>query len=238
MPRVLGNLRIMTDDDKLIEAARRLSDQLTPGDLDHVLERITAAAVDVLPDVDYASITVQRADGTLATAAPTDQVLCDLDAAQYELKEGPCYEAAVAVNHVTSQDLGNDPRFPAYGPVAVAAGIHSQAGIRLYDAPASQGALNLYSRRRGAFTDLGILGALFADRSTAAIAYAQELGGQREASRVREQVGKAVGATMERYEFTDERAFAFLTRLAQHHDVPLPEVAEAIIQASETRGDV
>ena len=55
---------------------------------------------------------------------------------------------------------------------------------------------------------------------------------------MREKVGKAVGATMERYEFTDERAFAFLTRLAQHHDVPLPVVADAIITASETRGDL
>jgi AmiR/NasT family two-component response regulator len=79
---------------------------------------------------------------------------------------------------------------------------------------------------------------LFADRSTAAIAYAQELDDQRNASLVREQVGKAVGVTMERYEFTDERAFAFLTRLAQHHDVPLPVVADAIIKASEVRGDI
>ncbi len=229
----------MTDDERLVQAARRLSEHLTPGDLDHVLQRITAAAVELLPDVDYASITIQRADGTLQTVAPTDDLLCSIDAAQYELKEGPCYEAAVSANHVTSQELDGDERFPRYGEVAAEAGIHSQAGIRLYDAPgSSQGALNLYSRRPGAFQDLGLLGALFADRSTAAIAYAQELDDQRNASLVREQVGKAVGVTMERYEFTDERAFAFLTRLAQHHDVPLPVVADAIIKASEVRGDI
>ena len=228
----------MNDDDRLVKAARRLSETLSPGDLDHVLRRITAAAVELLPDVDYASITVQRADGTLHTVAPTDDLLCRVDAAQYELQQGPCYEAAVNTIHVTSQELADDERFPDYGAVAVDAGIHSQAGIRLYDAPTSQAALNLYSRRPGAFTDLGVLGALFADKTTTAIAYAQELDDQREASRVREQVGKAVGATMERYEFTDERAFAFLTRLAQHHGVPLPVVADAIITASETRGDL
>ncbi len=229
----------MTDDDRLVQAARRLSATLSPGDLDHVLSRITAAAVELLPDVDYASITVQRADGTLHTVAPTDYLVTELDAAQYDLEEGPCYEAAVNDVRVASQDLGNDERFPAYGPVAVAAGIHSQVGLRLYDAPgSSQGALNLYSCRTGAFADLGLLGALFADRSTAAIAYAQELDDQRQASRVREKVGKAVGATMERYEFTDERAFAFLARLAQYHDVPVPVVADAIITASETRGDL
>jgi ANTAR domain len=229
----------MTDDDRLVQAARRLSATLSPGDLDHVLHRITAAAVELLPDVDYASITVQRTDGTLHTVAPTDDLVCEIDAAQYELEEGPCYDAAVNDLHVTSQDLARDERFPAYGPVAVAAGISSQAGIRLYGDPDSaRGALNLYSRAPGAFQDLGVLGALFADRSTAAIAYAQDLDDRRQAAEVREKVGKAVGATMERYEFTDERAFAFLTRLAQYHDVPLPVVADAVITASETRGDL
>jgi hypothetical protein len=236
---VLGNLPTMTDDERLVQAARRLSATLSPGDLDHVLHGITAAAVELLPDVDYASITVQRTDGTLHTVAPTDELVCTVDAAQYELQEGPCYDAAVNDLHVTSQDLGRDERFPRYGPVAAEAGIHSQAGIRLYGDPdTSRGALNLYSRRTGAFEDLGVLGAMFADRSTAAIAYAQDLDDRREASAVREKVGKAVGATMERYEFTDERAFAFLTRLAQHHDVPLPVAADAIIAASETRGDL
>jgi hypothetical protein len=228
----------MTDDDRLVQAARRLSATLTPGDLDHVLQRITAAAVELLPDVDYASITIQAADGTLRTVAPTDDLVCDLDAAQYELHEGPCYEAAVSDIHVTSQDLAKDERFPGYGPVAAKAGIHSQAGIRLFGDPdTSRGALNLYSRRPGAFEDLGVLGAMFTDRSTAAIAYAKDVDDRREASHVREKIGKAVGATMERYEFTDERAFAFLTRLAQYHDVPLPVAADAIIAASESRGD-
>jgi hypothetical protein len=227
----------MNDADHLVAAARRLSEQLTPGDLDHVLAQVTRAAVELLPNVDYASITVQRADGSLHSTAPTDDLLCKVDDAQFELEEGPCYEAvAVTAGPVTSQDLGSDPRFRRYGAVAVDAGIHSQAGIRLYDGPVSRGALNLYSRRAGAFEDLGALGTLFTDRSTAAIAYAQDFQDQREASRVRETVGKAVGATMERYEFTDVRAFAFLARLAQHHDVALPVVAEAVIAASETRG--
>jgi hypothetical protein len=228
----------MNDDERLVKAARRLSEQLTPGDLDTVLAQVTRAAVELLPDVDYASITVQRADGSLHTAAPTDDLVVELDAAQFELEEGPCFEAAtVTSTYVTSQDLGADPRFPRYGKVAVEAGVCSQAGIRLYDGPRSRGALNLYSRRVGAFEDLGVLGSLFADRSTAAIAYAKDFDDRREASRVREVVGKAVGATMERYEFTDERAFAFLTRLAQYHEVDVPVVAAAVIEASETRGD-
>ena len=55
----MGNVEGMNDANRLVEAARKLSETLTPGDLEHVLHRITKAAVEVLPYVDLASITVQ-----------------------------------------------------------------------------------------------------------------------------------------------------------------------------------
>jgi hypothetical protein len=59
------------------------------GHLDQTLRRITAAAVEVLPEVEYASITVKHADGELETFAPTDDLLWGIDAAQYDLRKGP-----------------------------------------------------------------------------------------------------------------------------------------------------
>src|SRR4051794_30968943 len=115
-------------DDLVIDTLRRLAETLQPGDLDHTLGRITAAAVEVLPGVHYASITVKHGDGTLATAAPTDDLLLGIDAAQYELQEGPCYEAASDHTYVTSPHLAADERFPRYAPLAVAAGIRAPAG--------------------------------------------------------------------------------------------------------------
>jgi hypothetical protein len=41
---------------------------------------------------------------------------------------------------------------------------------------------------------------------------------------------------MERYELSDDRAFAFLTRVAQHRNVKLRLVAQETIAASERRG--
>ncbi|MEV5961506.1 hypothetical protein AB0L70_07055, partial [Kribbella sp. NPDC051952] len=82
-----------------LETMQRLSKSLTPGDLDHTLSRITQAAVEVLPSVDFASITVLHADGRLETSAPTDKLLWNLDAAQYELREGPCY-APGSLTHI------------------------------------------------------------------------------------------------------------------------------------------
>ena len=225
------------DHDPLVKSAEELAQSLSPVDLDHTLGRITAAAVEVLPDVDFASITIRHEDGTLETVAPTDDALLAVDARQYELREGPCYEAATDAVHVTSSDLEHDQRFPEYALSAVAAGIRAQAGIRLFDAPDSQGALNLYSRSVGAFGDLDRISALFAHQSGAVIKYAQEIKNLQDAIATRELVGRAVGIAMERYELTDQRAFALLTRLAQRHTVDLPAVAQAVVDASEGRAD-
>jgi hypothetical protein len=223
------------DHDPLVKSAEELAATLSPVDLDHTLGRITAAAVEVLPEVDYASITIRHEDGTLETVAPTDPMLCHVDATQYELREGPCYEAATDTVHVTAPDLEHDERFPSYARTAVDAGIRAQAGIRLFDAPDSQGALNLYSRSVGAFGDFDRISALFAHQSGAVIRYAQEISNLQEAVATRGLVGRAVGIAMERYELTDQRAFALLTRLAQRHRVQLPLVAQAVVDASEGR---
>src|SRR4051794_16903761 len=160
------------DEDKLLEAAQQLSRTLSPGDLDHTLSRITEAPVEVLPGVSKASITIRHGDGRLEPVAPTDEVLRQVDAAQYELQEGPCYESATDTVHVTAPHLESDERYPEYRTVALEAGIRAQAGIRLFDSPKSQGALNLCSSRDGAFEDLGFLGALFQHQSAMAIEYA------------------------------------------------------------------
>jgi hypothetical protein len=223
------------DDDRLIESANELLKTLTPVDLDHTLGRITSAAVEALENVDYASITVRHVDGGLETVGATDNLLCDLDAKQYEMHEGPCYEAAADAVHITAPDLEHDERFPRYGKAAVEVGIRAQAGLRLFDAPTSQGALNLYSRTAGTFKDFESVGSLFTHQSAMVIEYAREIENLQAAVYDRDRVGRAVGIAMERYELSDQRAFALLTRLSLHHDVGLPVVADAIIAASEDR---
>jgi hypothetical protein len=222
------------NEDRLLNLAQRLAETLTPGDLDHTLGRITAAAVEALPETDYASITILHVDGRLETVAPTDKLLLGVDAAQYELREGPCYDAASDAVHVASPDLAQDERFPRYAATAVAAGLRAQAGIRLFDAPKSRGALNLYARQVGAFRELGALGELFQHQAAMAIDYAREIQNLREAVRTRTMIGTAVGIVMERYNLTDDRAFAFLTRLSQDGNVKLREVARRLIAV--TRG--
>jgi hypothetical protein len=188
--------------------------------------------------VDYASITVKHADGRLDTFAQTDDMLLGLDAAQYELQQGPCFDAAVEAAHRVAPHLATDERFPQYAPLAVAAGIGAQAGIRLFETSTkAQGALNLYSTTAGAFTDIETLTALFVHQAAVAVRYAHEVEDLRQAMATRRVIGQAVGIVMERYEMTDARAFALLTRLSQERNVKLRLIAQEMVAASESRNE-
>ena len=225
---------------EFVELSRQLRDALTPADLDETLANITAAAVQALPDVAYASITIKHADGRLETVAPTDDLICDLDAAQYRFREGPCYEAAVESVHVTAPHLAEDPRWPRYAPLAVAAGVQAQAGLRLFDAKESDGALNLYALEAGAFEDLGAVGELFSHQAAMALEYARQITQLQEAVQTRQRIGQAVGVVMHRYSLDEARAFAFLARLSSTSNTKLRIVAERIITdlgESEHRSD-
>lgn len=219
---------------EIVEVARRLAGVLGPGDLDSTLRQITTAAVEVLPEVHYASITVRHSDDRLETVSPTADILKPVDAAQYELREGPCYYAAVDSVHITSPDLAADPRFPKYSTVAVAAGIHAQAGLQLFDGKNSQGALNLYSEDVGAFADFDTVGELFAHQSAMAIDYAREIDSLQQAVQSRGIVGQAVGILMERLQLDDARAFGFLVRLSQQENVKVRVLAEDLVTRART----
>ncbi len=211
-----------------LHVARDLAESLRPAELDETLRQVTEAAVRLLPNVDFSSITVLSKDG-LKTVAPTDERLVPVDEEQFRLQEGPCFDAATETPHVVSADLRNDERYPRYGPVAVAADIRAQIGVRLYDAPRSRGALNLYSTEPGAFDDTSSLSALFAHQAGQAIAYAHQITTLKEALRTRTVIGQAVGLVMERFGLNDERAFAFLKRLSSHRNVKMRALAEEFV---------
>ncbi len=224
----------MHEDQHVLEASRRLTEALQPGDLDTTLAQLTQAAVDVLPDVDHASITVKHADGRLETVAPTSAFILDLDAAQYALREGPCYDAATESVHVMAPHLASDPRFPRYAREAVASGVQAQAGLRLFDTAESSGALNLYAVRAGAFEDMGTVGELFNHHAAVALTYAREVTQLQEAVRTRQLIGQAVGVTMERFGLDEARAFGFLARLSQDSNTKLRHVAERLLDETGT----
>jgi GAF domain-containing protein len=219
------------DDAEILFASQGLLKRLAPGDLDATLLRITRSAVEVLPQVQYASITIRHRDGTLDSYALTDDLLADLDEQQYQLQEGPCYDATTDESYAAASDLGHDERYPNYGPVAVRAGIRSQAGIRLFENTRTAGGLNLYSRHVGALDDAQTVSRLFSHQAAVALAYSIEVKTLREAVQTRTKIGQAVGIVMERYKMPEQQAFAFLTRLSQTRNVKVRHIADQIIEA-------
>ncbi len=221
---------------RALAMAGRIADSVSGRDLDDTLRSLTRAAVEVLPGVDDATITIRHDDGLLKSYALTADYLEELDEWQFEHSEGPCYDGVTHNVFTVCGHLRNDPRYPTYGGRAAAAGVRSQAGLRLYESGRTVGGLNLYSRSIGALADVAFLAELFGQHARSAMTYAAEIDGLRDAVTTRQLVGQAVGITMERFGMPAEHAFAFLARLSSHRNVKLRVIAQEIVdEAAERR---
>jgi GAF domain-containing protein len=207
-----------------------------PRDVASSLEALTACAAESIEGADYASVTVRHRDGRLETLAPTDSIARRVDLLQFELSEGPCYDAVEATSVTVSEDMAGDTRWPAYGPRVAALGLRSQMGIRLASDDGWRVALNLYARRPGAFDGDSIsLAEIFADQAAAAMGLDRAVQTVNSALLMRETIGQAVGIVMERYTTDTDGAFAFLVRTAQTSNARLQDVAEEIVAAAARR---
>jgi hypothetical protein len=200
-----------------------------PFDRGEALDRIVRAARETVPGADQASITMLHRDGTLETLTATSTVIYRVDQLQYELREGPCYDAVTNGPVTYSTDLANDASWPNYGPKAAAAGLASQMAIRLEDTRKTVAGLNLYSYRLRAFPDGADVAQLFASHAAVALGYARQVIGLSHAVETRTVIGTAIGLTMERYGLTNDRAFEFLIRLSQTSNVKLRDMAARIV---------
>jgi len=215
--------------DRALHVVSHLAASLRPGDLDETVHTLTRAAVEVLPGVHQASISIRHEDGALRSHALTADFLQELDEAQYSSKEGPCYDGVTNDAFTVCGDLRADPRYPTYGRRAAAAGVRSQAGVRLFESERSVGALNLYSANVGALADIAFLTALFARQAHTAIAYALQVDQLSQAITSRQRIGQAVGVLMERYQLSEDRAFGYLARVSQNSNVKVRDLADEIV---------
>jgi GAF domain-containing protein len=221
--------------ERALAMASRVADSVSGKDLEDTLASLTRAAVETLPGVDHATITVRHEGEEPRSYALTADFLAELDTWQYVNAEGPCYDGATNNAFTVCGDLRHDPRYPSYGPRAVAAGIRSQAGLRIFESARNIGGLNIYSRSLGALADVRFLAELFAEHARSAMTYASQIDGLRDAMTNRQLIGQAVGITMERFGLADEQAFAFLTRLSNQRNVKLHLVAREIIDDAGER---
>ncbi|MFG3274840.1 GAF and ANTAR domain-containing protein [Streptomyces luteogriseus] len=209
-------------------------DLLAQESVDATLRRITEAAADLVEGCDAAGVLILH--GTrVETLAATGQLVIDSDELQQRVQEGPCFDAAR--NHRGERvfriadftDL--QQRWPAYVPRARQLGLGSMMGFLLFTEDEDLGALNLYSRRSGAFTDISeTAGWLLASHAAVAFSSARSHAQMEQAVATRHTIGEAMGILMGSHHLAEDEAFGVLRRYSQENNIKLREVARQVCE--------
>ncbi len=214
-----------------LSAFARSSEQLDPHD---TLVEVVRAVVQLIPGCDEASINVVQGRRKVTSEAASGDLPRRVDALQERLQQGPCLDAAYLHATVRVSNLASETRWPLFAPAALAEGAAAMLSIQLYVKDDDLGALNLISRRAGAFTDESEhVGLLFAAHAAVAYAAARREDRMSRGLLTQQVIGQAQGILMERYKFTDDRAFALLVRASQHRNVKLRELAVELVRSGE-----
>jgi hypothetical protein len=225
---------------ELVDVMAQVAESLRyPVDIQEALEAITIGAVEAVPGIEHASISITGTDGQIQTLAPTDILAVHADQLQYELGEGPCLAAVLDEPMVQVDDIRTDLRWPAYGPrVAKQLGIGSQLAFQFLAEPHARGGLNLYSSRPNAITaETRQIGVLFANLAAVALGWTRQTQSLTEALETRTMIGQAIGVLMERYRLDPDRAFGFMVRTSQTGNIKLREVAAGIVNDAISKAE-
>jgi hypothetical protein len=220
----------------LDDAAREL---LAHDGTEHTLELIVAGALHTIPHVERAGISLVEGDGTVASHAPSDEVVAELDALQNELGEGPCRDSIRDHDRVVIDDMAatGAARWPRFAPVALERGVATMAAFQLFARhDGTAGALNLYAPEAHTFDESSLdIGALFASHAAIALHGSQRVAGLNQALRSRDVIGQAKGILIERFTLSEDAAFAMLARSSQQTNLKLRDVADWLV-GEATRG--
>lgn len=213
---------------RMAQAARDLEDQSDP-EATYVMA--AALAVTNVDGCDVAALTMVRRRREVETRGATHADAVEADRLQYELGQGPCLDAAWDHPVVLAPSLAHDPRWPRWGPRVVAGtGLESVLAFRLFTHHDTLGALNLYSYRRDAFTDVDQEdGLAVAAHIAVAVTAAEQVDNLTTALSTRTLIGQATGIVMERYGLTADVAFRTLARISAADEIKVRDLAITII---------
>lgn len=200
-------------DRTVANAVREMAEEPT---IAATVERAVEMVTESMQACDMAGISVIE-DGKIRTVAATTEVLRQVDQWQFELHEGPCYDALREHEVVTANDLATDERWPVYGPrLAEEAGIRASVSYRLFTTGDSLGALNIYATEPDRFGHEDVAeGQALAAHVAAAVASALKEHQLHVALGTRTTIGQTTGILIERYGLTPQAAFGVLRRISQ-----------------------
>jgi GAF domain-containing protein len=205
--------------------------------LDQVLE-LTSRAIEASAAV---SVTVVDDRGEHATAAASSGDALAVDAAQYELDEGPCIEALHSGTEQRFDDLTELERWPLFRERALQLGFGSVLAVPLTAGGRTIGCLNVFASEA---TDLSDDDRALARRIAApAAATLANARAYRRVARLADQLqqaldGRAVierakGVLIAHTRCSDEEAFERLRRASQDQNRPIREVATELVASAQ-----
>ncbi|RKR20049.1 GAF and ANTAR domain-containing protein [Arthrobacter oryzae] len=216
---------------QLSDLARELQQE---NDVHAVLSGIVHAALDLIPGVANASISLVTGRKKVDSEVASGDLPRLVDALQNSTGQGPCLDAAYHERVVRVPDLSREDRWPAFSRGAVKLGARSMLSIQLFVEGDRLGALNLYGAEANAFTDESEqVGLLVAAHAAVAFADSQKISQLGEALISRQLIGQAEGILMERYKITAEQAFLLLSRVSSKANIKLRDVAEHLASSGE-----
>ena len=200
-------------------------------DLQETLQGIVDAAVEAIPGAQHVSLSAVTRRREVHTRAATDNLPRAVDRAQYETGEGPCLETLYEQRTARIANMTVEERWPAFTASARGLGVGSMLAVQLFVQGEDLGALNVFSEEVEAFGEESEhVALLFASHAAVAMAGAQETEQLRSAIEFRDLIGQAKGILMERFTITGEQAFQVLTRVSQHSNRKLRDVATELAE--------
>ncbi|WP_134147986.1 GAF and ANTAR domain-containing protein [Mycobacteroides salmoniphilum] len=219
---------------KMADVARRMQEEHSSVEM--TLRSITAAALENVPGVEQAGITLVTGEYTVESRAATSELPRILDEVQQELKEGPCVQAAWEHETVYAADLTQTTPWPEFAKAAVKLGVRSMLSFQLFTHGENLGALNLYSRTPHAFgTESYDAGLALATHAAIVLVAAQRESQWVSALASRDIIGQAKGMLMERFNIGAAQAFTLIRQLSQESNTKLVDVARAIVDDRPSR---
>jgi GAF domain-containing protein len=219
--------------ERLAAIARAL---LHEPDVPATLKRTVDDAVATLDGGLYASVSLVLQRRLVET--PVYERALWTDQVPYELGQGPCLDAVWRQDTFAIDDLATEPLCGDWSRRVVAeTGIRSGLSLQLFtdpEAAVSRGALHLYAPRPRSFDpDTRAEAVALAAHAAIALESAQTEAHLRSGLVTRTVIGQAEGILMERLRITADQAFGVLSRLSQHRNVKLRDVARNLVETGQ-----
>jgi hypothetical protein len=199
------------------------------------LSVITNRCLSAVRGAEHAGIT-RASESGFETAAPTSDLVPRVDAIQYELRSGPCVDAAVEATIYRAGDLRTDTRWPEFGKrAAETTGVLSMMSFRMYFEDEDYiAAMNLYSSEAKAFDEeaelYGLALTTYGAMAVTSSRRLERITNLERALASNRDIGVAIGVLMGLHRVTREQAFDLLRVASQGKHRKLADIAHDVAE--------